>query len=405
MNIPIPQHGSVTEQLEAIGLSNHEAALYVEILRNGEASVGMLLENVKLHREQAYRALKRLEDAGLVRQYEKRKRAYFAVTDTDLLVKEVEEKVHIAKSLQPLLKGMHIRQPHVVQVREGAASFSSLFEDILESVKKDGEYLILGGQGDGFEQLKEVWPIYEKGVKVFAKNNIRLRMIAFEGQDFADQFIAQPLLEIRELPGAYIGPVATVIFGNKVALEVMDPENTSIVTIENKQIAESYRQQFEALWKLAKPVERPKSLADYYTEVDRTVDGLGMGIDEGIKELVVSLWALGIQTTGSCEGHKERGCPYPWLDIETPDPDQWQGNKDIQALWREANLKNRAPLERFLLEFYGANLPKIALFDRGIFGAARLKTVDTSEDNKLLVAHQREMDAFARFLRAKVIIS
>jgi sugar-specific transcriptional regulator TrmB len=251
------QNNSVTEQLEAIGLSNHEAALYVEILRNGEASVGILLENVKLHREQAYRALKRLEESGLVRQYEKRKRAYFAVTNPDLLVKQVEEKVEIAKALQPVLKGMHIRQPHVVQVREGAESFDVLFGDILQTIQKNGEYLILGGQGEAFEQLTEVWPVYEKGVKVFAKKNIKLRMLAFEGQDFSDQFATQPLLEVRELPGAYISPVATVIYGNKVALEVMDPDNTSIVTIENKSIAESYRQQFEALWKIAKPVSRP----------------------------------------------------------------------------------------------------------------------------------------------------
>lgn len=81
-------------------------------------------------------------------------------------------------------------------------------------------------------------------------------MIAFEGQDFSKQFVAQPLLEVRELPGAYVGPVATVIFGNKVALEVMDPDNISIVTIENQKIADSYRQQFEALWRLGKPVAR-----------------------------------------------------------------------------------------------------------------------------------------------------
>ena len=253
--MPENQHNNVIKQLEEIGLSAHEAALYVEILRNGEASVGMLLEHVKLHREQAYRALKRLEEAGLVRQFEKRKRAYFAVTNPDLLITQVEKKMATAHALQPVLKSLHVRQPHVIQVKEGVDSFQTLFEDILASVGTGGEYLILGGQGDGFERLTEVWPIYQKGVATFAKRDINLRMLAFEGQDFSDQFAAQPLLEVRELPGEYVGPVATVIYGNCVALEVMDPENISIVTIENKHIAESYRQQFEALWKLAKPVK------------------------------------------------------------------------------------------------------------------------------------------------------
>lgn len=245
---------SVINSLQEIGLSTHEALLYVEILKYGEASVGMLLDNIKLHREQAYRALKHMEALGLIRQFEKRKRAYFAVTDTDLLIDRVKEKVRLAEELQPLLKNMHQRSPHVVQVRNGVESFAALFADVLKTLQHDSEYLILGGQGQGFEQLEEVWPMYEKYVKIFAKRNISLRMIAFEGQDFTNQFQAQPLLEVRELPGEYVGPVATVIFGDKVALEVMDPDNISIVTIENKKIADSYRQQFEALWKLAKPV-------------------------------------------------------------------------------------------------------------------------------------------------------
>ncbi|MEK7201935.1 MAG: helix-turn-helix domain-containing protein [Patescibacteria group bacterium] len=249
-------HNNVTKQLEEIGLSSHEAALYVEILRQGEASVGMMLEHVKLHREQAYRALKRLEEAALVRKYEKHKRLYFSVTDTDLLIKEVRDKVYVAEALQPILKGMHQRQPHVVRVIEGAEGFGVLINDLLDTLKKDNEYLILGGQGEIFERLDGIWPLYEKAAKTFAKRNISLRMIAFAGQDFSRQFQAQPLLTIRELPGEYIGPVAIVIYGHKVALEVMDPDNTSIVIIENRHIAESYRQQFEALWKLGTGLER-----------------------------------------------------------------------------------------------------------------------------------------------------
>jgi len=250
-------HSDVTRQLEEIGLSAHEADIYLEILRFGQASVGMILENVKLHREQAYRALKRLEEAGLVRQFIKRKRAYFSANNPEILIKRVKAKVEVAESLQPLLKGMYQHYPHVIQIREDAESFAALFAEILETIKKDGEYLIMGGIGEGFYQLDEVRPMYQKYANLYAKKNINLRMLAFEGQDFTTQYWTQPLLEVRELAGAYISPVATVVFGDKVALEVMDPENISIITIENKKIADAYRQQFEALWKLAKPVARP----------------------------------------------------------------------------------------------------------------------------------------------------
>jgi predicted transcriptional regulator len=250
-------HSDVTRQLEDIGLSAHEAQLYLEILRFGEASVGMLLKNVKLHREQAYRALKHLEEAMLVRRFVKRRRAYFAATDPEILIRRVQAKVDVAESLQPLLKGMYQHHPHVIQVREGAESFEALFEDILREFKDGGEYLILGGQGEQFYRLDEIRPMYQKYANLYAKKGISLRMLSFEGQDFTTQYWTQPLLEVRELPGSYAMPVATVIYGNKVAMEVMDPERISIITIENEHIADAYRQQFEALWEIGRTVPRP----------------------------------------------------------------------------------------------------------------------------------------------------
>ena len=249
---------SVLRQLEEIGLTTHEAEIYLEILRFGEASVGMILEKVPLHREQAYRALKKLEEAELIRQFIKHKRAYFAATNPEILINRVKSKIEIAESLQPLLKGMYQHYPHVVQVRENVESFEYLFEDILKTVGKDGEYLILGGVGNAFYSLEKVRPLYHKYVNIYAKKNINLRMLSFGGQDFTTQFWAQPLLEVKELPGSYGTPVATVIYGDKVALEVMDPENISIISIENKNIADAYRQQFESLWKIGTSIPRPK---------------------------------------------------------------------------------------------------------------------------------------------------
>ncbi len=74
------------------------------------------------------------------------------------------------------------------------------------------------------------------------------KALSFGGQGFTTQYWAQPLLEVRELSGPYGSPVATVIYGGKVALEVMDPRKQSLLLqLRTKNIAEAYRQQFEAL--------------------------------------------------------------------------------------------------------------------------------------------------------------
>ena len=46
-------------------------------------------------------------------------------------------------------------------------------------------------------------------------------------------------------------------------------------------------------------------------------DRLGRPIDKGIFETVVALNMLGIRTVMSCEGHPNRGLPYPWVEVDT----------------------------------------------------------------------------------------
>jgi hypothetical protein len=45
-------------------------------------------------------------------------------------------------------------------------------------------------------------------------------------------------------------------------------------------------------------------------------DSLGMPVDEMIAPLVVALRWHGFETSASCEGHLDRGCPWPWIDFE-----------------------------------------------------------------------------------------
>ena len=64
---------------------------------------------------------------------------------------------------------------------------------------------------------------------------------------------------------------------------------------------------------------------------NKVVDGLGKGLDEGIVETVMGLWAHGFNTHASCEGHMEWGLAAPWVDIEPPN------SKELQSMQKEAS--------------------------------------------------------------------
>ena len=49
----------------------------------------------------------------------------------------------------------------------------------------------------------------------------------------------------------YISPILTLIFGDKIMLGLFS-EEPSATLINNKELAETYRQYFESLWKIAK---------------------------------------------------------------------------------------------------------------------------------------------------------
>ncbi len=50
-------------------------------------------------------------------------------------------------------------------------------------------------------------------------------------------------------------------------------------------------------------------------KAEDTTDQLGKKLDPKIKDVVVSLWSAGFETTGSCEGHLDWGLKGPWVDI------------------------------------------------------------------------------------------
>jgi hypothetical protein len=52
--------------------------------------------------------------------------------------------------------------------------------------------------------------------------------------------------------------------------------------------------------------------------IEHVTDGLGLTIDDGVREGVAVINALGVVTTQSCEGHLDRGSPSPYIDIRAP---------------------------------------------------------------------------------------
>jgi len=92
-------------------------------------------------------------------------------------------------------------------------------------------------------------------------------------------------------------------------------------------------------------IEKEEKLKNIGKQIDKTNDGLGLEIDIGIKKTIVILNAIGISTTGSCEGHLDWGLPWPWIDIASPNEPKEKYKGQLQTFENLARSKGLDPQE------------------------------------------------------------
>jgi hypothetical protein len=166
----------------------------------------------------------------------------------------------------------------------------------------------------------------------------------------------------------------------------------------------------------------------------KITDSLGKPVDAEIMDVVVALNAVGIHTTQSCEGHMDRGKPYPWIGVGAPRVEHLQqelgrliqqcqtATEDYDALVKKARdieqtLKRlHAQEEQKLVEYLDLFYYNHPLrYDRHLIiehilgnqcllrpqGSDIQSIRDTAERARKLAEYRYEMQAFAAFLKRR----
>ncbi len=135
-------------------------------------------------------------------------------------------------------------------------------------------------------------------------------------------------------------------------------------------------------------------------------DALKMPVEKGIRETVLMLNVLGFTTLMSCEGHLDRGLPYPWVDIKF-------NEVEIELLNGRAT-PDLLKMISLLEEFYETRKPlqyaRITISQR--VGSFRIQSIVVRSAKRLKVAvpiflktfygnYVQEMNAFTEFLKQK----
>ena len=242
----------IKQTLKDIGLTNGEVDVYLALLELGLSTTGRITKEANISSSKVYEVLQRLINKGLASYVIENGKHHYSATPVGRLVDFLEEKKQdltdgqkIIKELLPNLEAKRKNQiPIEAVIYRGRQGPLIVLNECLEAGKKGAEIVGYGTDEDDWEknfpaQLNEF-------IKESKKHKVKSRIIF--GKGFTPKNYTAG---IRHLPPEYFSPVRTVIYGGKVAIVDFTNPITTII-IEKEEIAKSYLNHFNLLWKLAK---------------------------------------------------------------------------------------------------------------------------------------------------------
>lgn len=238
--------------LEAVGLDDKEARLYLTGLHIGSAPASEYGKRSKLNRITSYNALEGMVQKGIFTMERKMRGKYYSPVAPEYLSIEARKNAEaLERSLPELrsLQGAKHRSPHV-RFFEGWEGVRKVYED---SLTASGELLNFANSA----AVREFWPGYdEEYVEERVRRGVYLRGIAPD--DAAGRKVhgedRKRLREIRLVPAKDFDFTNEInIYDHKVAIcSFADAGEVFGVIIESQEVAKTQRQIFEMAWRYSK---------------------------------------------------------------------------------------------------------------------------------------------------------
>lgn len=231
------------EDLIKIGLTEQEAKIYLELLKQKYSLASEISSITKINRSVTYTILNSLESKGLCSHVIRNNRKYFAAANPKTLIDFLKDKEQILSDLMPKLENLQEKEKEKVTVElyQGITGGITVLKDI---IRTEQDYLALGVDG----RFQKEFPAYLKQfIRQLKEKNIHERILAKEGSEI----IKHSNSTIKYLPKELQFPTITTIYENKIAIAIFTKPFYCIL-IKSKELADNYRTFFEILWKIAK---------------------------------------------------------------------------------------------------------------------------------------------------------
>ncbi len=240
------------ETLQQIGLSLNEAKIYEALLDLKEAGVSGISAHTKIHRRNAYDAIKRLIAKGLVFSVLGKGENMYSPVDPGKCLELIKEKeADFLKIMPELEKKYHQRRgKQEAYIYRGIEGFKNYMRDIL---KTGEDTYFIGGKLIWLDaQLKTFSEQFFKEAK---RKNIKFQgVFDAEVKNNDEEALKNFSKPHKFLPPEHSTGSALIIFGDYVVtytglkLRKMD-KHITVFVLRDKNLAESYKEWFKFVYK------------------------------------------------------------------------------------------------------------------------------------------------------------
>jgi len=243
--------------LEKIGLTESEVKVYLAMLKLGQSTAGPIVDESQVTRSKIYDILERLKHKGLVSYIIKSETKYFSAADPNNLTryldneeKEIKQKREEIKELIPELEKYYKSAigKNIAEIFIGMKGMETAFNVLVKEFSSDEiQYVFGAGKGEDVEKIQI---FFERFHRKRVEKKIKARIIFNEdSRGLFSPSEKSKLVEVKYLLEST--PAAINIYKNHTIIAILLKDPITLL-IHNKEVADSFKDYFKAMWKIAK---------------------------------------------------------------------------------------------------------------------------------------------------------
>ena len=243
--------------LKDLGFTDGEIRVYLALLEIGSSTAGAIIKKSKISPSKIYHVLERLVAKGIVSYILGGKVKHFIAVPPRNILNYIERKENDLaqhknefRKIIPLLESKQKldKKNFNAQIFEGISGLITVFDMSFEESKKGDTVYAFGYPPYASKLFDKYWRGYYSRCD---KKEIVRRIIYNYETWFLKKRSGRKFTFNRYLPKGISTPSLVLIFNDKVATVIITEEQKVCFLIQNKEVAYSYIQYFNLLWKSA----------------------------------------------------------------------------------------------------------------------------------------------------------